>query len=120
MKKTKKHTAPLRCRLRVRLRKPDWTGFAVCDVGAGACRKCQGCEHYKPDKVRDNIIEATDLLKEHVHKVSEAFNRLKLELTVRLSEPIYELAEEEQEEEDHPWLKKNPHLHHEEVQEDAN
>lgn len=82
MKKNKKHAAPLRCRLAVRRREPNPAGFVICEIGAGECRRCEGCEHYNPDKLRDVIIEAADRLKARVHEFAETFDALKLSLPV--------------------------------------
>ena len=82
MKKNKKHAAPLRCRLAVRRREPSPAGFAICAIGAGGCRRCEGCEHYKPDKLRDDIIEAADRLKATVNEFARTFDALKLSLTI--------------------------------------
>lgn len=110
MKKDKKHTAPWRCRRKVRLQKPDPINFAICDIGAGGCKRCEGCEHYKPNKVRDDIIQAADRLKEKLSEFERAFTTLKFSLLVPSPKHIYELAEEEPEEEDKPWPKINPYI----------
>jgi hypothetical protein len=109
MKKNKKHAAPLLCRLFVRLRKPTWQGFSICDIGAGGCRRCEGCEHYKPDKVRYSIIEAADRLSEKCHELAETLKDTKLTFNVRLPQ-VYKIAEDEPEEESQPWPKKNPYI----------
>lgn len=70
MKKTKKHAAPLRCRLEVWLRGPSPSRMICCRIG---CRgytgakhakhaKCQDCEENIARAACDGIIEALDRL----------------------------------------------------------
>jgi hypothetical protein len=98
MKKNKKHAAPLRCRLAVRRREPSPAGFVICEIGAGGCRRCEGCEHYKPDNIHDEIAEALDRLKDGVN----AFARMAAEIPfiMRIPKQNRKPTEEEKEAED--------------------
>lgn len=67
MKKTKKHAAPLRCRLEVWLRGPSPSRMICCRIGCrgytGAKRaKCQDCEENIARAAYDGLVEALDRL----------------------------------------------------------
>lgn len=60
MSKTKKHAAPLRCRLGVWLRGPSPSCGIVCHIGARGTRrrKCQGCKENIRGAIYDGIAKA--------------------------------------------------------------
>lgn len=74
MRKTKKHAAPLRCRLEVWLRGPSPSRQICCRIGGrGAKRhKCQSCKENNREAICDGIAKAFESAAKSVSALAKA------------------------------------------------
>lgn len=74
MSKTKKHAAPLRCRLEVWLRGPSPSCSVYCRIGNRGTRrrKCQGCKENNREAICDGIAKAFESAAKSVSALAKA------------------------------------------------
>ncbi len=95
MKKNKKHAAPLRCFLAVRIRGMSPSCSIKCDIGARGCRRCKGCKKNKEERIRACIAEAFEQVTEQAGVTARVLESTKTALTFSPKQ-TYKLTEKEE------------------------